>query len=209
MKSNMLHVGLTGGLACGKSHAAQVFSELGASVIDADHVAHEVILPGTAAYREIVEHFGSSVLNPDDTINRKRLGDIVFSDPAALQKLNAIVHPRVFAEQERLLAECAQRNPHGLVIFDAPLLIETGAHKRVHKLVVVFCDPALQLARLMARDHLTREEALARIRAQLPVEEKLCLSDYRIDTSGTFKETHTQVEQIYKDLVRIALLDRK
>lgn len=203
----MLHVGLTGGVASGKSHAAQVFAELGAFVIDADHVAHQVIMPGAAAYHEIVDYFGEGVLSADGTINRKKLGEIVFSDPAALQKLNTIVHPYVFAEQDRRVTEFAERNSMGIVIVDAALLVETGAHKRVNKLIVVFCDPALQLARLMARDQLTREDALARIRAQLPVEAKLRMADYRIETSGTLKETRHQIERVYKDLMRMARLE--
>ena len=205
----MLQVGLTGGLACGKSHAAQVFAELGAFIIDADKVAHAVMAPGLPAYRDVVARFGPEVLHPDGAINRKRLGDIVFADPAALRDLNAIVHPRVFDEQARLVVEYVQHSLHGIVLFDAPLLIETGAHRRVGRVVVVFCDPALQLVRLMNRDHLGREAALTRIRSQMPIEDKLAQADYRIDTSGTFKETRTQIEQIYKDLQRMALLDMK
>ncbi len=205
----MLLVGLTGGVASGKSHAGKVFAELGAFIIDADQVAHQVIAKGTDAYHEVVAYFGSPILNPDGAIDRKRLGEIVFSDPQALQKLNAIIHPRVFEEQLRLVEEFSRYSPHGIVIFDAPLLVETDAHTRMNKNVVVFCDPVLQLSRLMARDQMTAEQAISRIQSQLAIEEKLRIADYRIDTSGTFKETHSQAERIYKDLQRIALLDMK
>ncbi|MBI1745109.1 MAG: dephospho-CoA kinase [Acidobacteria bacterium] len=205
----MMLVGLTGGVASGKSHVAKVFAELGAYLIDADRLAHSMILPGTEAYREILEHFGHDILDPSGLINRKRLGDIVFSDPPGLQKLNEIVHPRVFSEQNRLVAEFAQRSPNGIIIFDAALLVETGAYKRVDKNVVAYCDPAVQLSRFMTRDHLTAEEAMTRIRTQLPIAEKLRIADYRIDTSGTFKETRAQIARIFQDLQRMVRLDMK
>jgi dephospho-CoA kinase len=202
----MLHVGLTGGIASGKSHAARVFAELGAHVIDGDKLAHDLMAPGRAAYDEIVAYFGPEILNADGTIQRKVLADIVFHDQEALRKLNAIVHPKVMEEEARLVSEYAEINPLGVVIIDAALLVESRAYTILDKLIVVYCDPKVQLSRLMARDNLSLEEAEARIAAQMPMEEKLKVADYRIDTSETFKETRAQIEQIYKELVALALL---
>lgn len=202
----MLHVGLTGGIACGKSHAARVFAELGAYIIDADKLAHELMSPGKTAYGDVVAHFGPEILNDDESINGEKLGHIVFSDPGALTKLNSIVHPKVIEEEARLASEYAKKNPLAIVIVDAALLIEAGAHTIFDKLIVVYCEPKVQLARLMARDEFTMEEAQTRIRAQLPLEEKIKLADYKIDASGTFKETKLQIEEVYRELVKLALL---
>jgi dephospho-CoA kinase len=198
----MLSVGLTGGIATGKSHVAELLRELGCEVMDADLIAHQAIEPGQPAYREIVNEFGRGVVDENGTIDRARLGAVVFADPSRLKRLNAIVHPRVIEAQERWLAGLAARSPGAIAVVDAALLIEAGAHRRFNKLVVVFCRPELQLERLMTRNRLTREEAMARIAAQMPMAEKLKYADYTINTSGRFVDTRQQVERLYTELRR-------
>jgi dephospho-CoA kinase len=200
----MLKIGLTGGIATGKSYVLVLLHELGCEVIDADIVAHRVIEPGQPAYDEIVDHFGRGVLDPGGTIDRARLGEIVFSDPSQRARLNSIVHPRVFEAQERWFAELAERKPDAIAVVDAALMIETGSYRRYDKLIVVHCRPAIQLQRLMARNNLSREEAWARISAQMPAEEKLRYADYPVDTSNGFEDTRLQVETIYSELCRMA-----
>lgn len=196
----MLKVGLTGGIATGKSYVAGVLRELGCEVIDADAVAHQVIEPGQPAYDEIVAHFGRSVLSDDGKIDRAKLGAIVFADQEQRAQLNAIVHPRVYEAQTRWLAEVAARDPQAIAVIDAALMIETGSYRRFAKIVVVYCDPELQLERLMARNDLTREQAAARIAAQMPTAGKLQYADFTIDTSAGFADTRRQVEQVYAAL---------
>jgi dephospho-CoA kinase len=200
----MLKVGLTGGIATGKSHVVAVLRELGCEVMDADVVAHEVIEPGKPAYQEIIRAFGREMLDADGTIDRARLGAVVFADSERRQELNAIVHPRVREAQQLWFAEVAARNPAAIAVLDAALLIETGAYRHFDKLIVVFCEPELQLARLMERSRLTREEALARITAQMPTAEKVKYADYTINTSGDFADTRRQVEALYAELRRQA-----
>lgn len=203
----MLRVGLTGGIATGKSFVSSVLRELGSEVIDADQVAHQVIEPGEAAYHEIIREFSADVpglVSDTGAIDRARLGAFVFSHPERLKQLNAIVHPQVFAAQEKWFAEIAARNPEAIVFVDAALMIETGSYKRFDKVVVVYCDPPLQLERLMARNNLPREAAQARIAAQMPTAEKLKFADYTINTSGSFDETREQVTQLYFKLKELA-----
>ena len=197
----MLHVGLTGNIASGKSNAGRVFTELGAHVIDADAIAREVLAPGTDGYRRVVETFGSDILDIDQTINRRKLGDIVFCDSERRNLLNSLVHPSVRAEISRRIAELEQNLQTGIIIVDAALMVETGSYKMYDFLIVVTCDPALQLARIMNRDGLGVDEARARIAAQLPAEQKVKLADYTIDTSGTLRQTREQIEAIYRDLL--------
>lgn len=178
-----------------------MLAELGAHIIDADELAHKQLEPGRGAYREIVERFGRLVLNEDGTINRKTLANIIFHDDTARFDLNKIVHPRVLAEEEKLRRDICEIDPAAIVVIDAALLIETGNHRRFDKLVVVACDPQVQLLRLMERDRLSLEEALARIRAQMPIDQKVKYADYVIDTSGTLRETRKQVENLYRELV--------
>lgn len=196
----MLKVGLTGGIATGKSYVLGVLRELGCEVIDADAVAHQVMEPGQPAYDEIVAHFGRGILSDEGKIERARLGALVFADQEQRTRLNAIVHPRVYEAQARWLAEVVARDPQAIAVFDAALMIETGSYRRFDKVVVVYCDAELQLERLMARNNLTREQALARIAAQMPTAEKLQYADFTIDTSLGFADTRRQVEQLYAAL---------
>jgi dephospho-CoA kinase len=205
----MLHVGLTGNIAAGKSHAAQVFAELGAHVIDADLIAHELLSPGTATYGKIIDAFGTGILRSDGTVDRKLLGGIVFDHAEPRLRLNAIVHPEVHASILRRIMELEQRFASGIAVVHAALLIESGHYKIYDRMVVVICDPTLQLSRLIARDGLTPEDARKRLESQIPVEEKLKLADYTIDTSGSFRETRRQIEAIYQDLVLQELRPRE
>jgi dephospho-CoA kinase len=201
----MLRVGLTGNIATGKSHASRVFAELGARVIDADIIAHDLMRPGRQTYQKVVQAFGNDILNPDGTIDRKKLGRIVFSDSERRLQLNSLVHPDVRGEVRRKILELERATPTGIVIVDAALMIESGSYKAYARLIVVYCDPALQLARITSRDGLSVEEARARIAAQMPMEEKLKYADYKIDTSGTFQQTREQIEQVYRDLSLLSL----
>lgn len=201
----MLKVGLTGGIATGKSYVLGVLRELGCEVIDADQVAHQLMEPGQPAYKEIIAEFGRGVLNDDGGIDRAKLGAIVFADPEQRARLNAIVHPRVYEAQASWLAEVTARNPQAVAVCDAALMIETGSYRRFDKIVVVYCDQELQLQRLMARNNLTREQALARTAAQMPTAEKLTYADFTINTSAGFADTRRQVAELYTSLRRLSL----
>jgi dephospho-CoA kinase len=203
----MLKVGLTGGIATGKSYVLGVLRELGCEVSDADTLAHQAIEPGKPAYQDIVHEFGEfgrGVLNEDGTINRAALGGLVFADAAKRERLNAIVHPRVYEAQADWLAAVAARNPHAIAVLDAALIIETGSYKRFDKVVVVWCEPELQLERLMTRNNLPREQAEARIAAQMPSAEKLKYADFAINTSLGFEDTRQQTEALYVQLKELA-----
>jgi dephospho-CoA kinase len=199
----MLRVGLTGGIACGKSTVAAMMRELGCRVIEADGVAHGLMQPGQPAYHEIVREFGQQILAANSAIDRAKLAPIVFSDAAKLSRLNQIVHPRVMEEQDRWLDETQSAEPQSVAVVEAPLLIEAGYHTRVHRLVVVWCAAEQQKERLLARG-LTREQAEQRIAAQMPLEEKLTLADDTVDTSGTLEATRRQVEQLVAMLKLLA-----
>jgi len=205
----MKKIGLTGGIATGKSYVLEVFRELGCEVLDADRVAHEVIERGQPAYQQIIDHFGEVVTGPDGRIDRAKLGAIVFNDKSEREKLNSIVHPKVFEMQTRWFEEVMQKNRSAIAVVDAALMIETGSYRRFDKLIVVHCAPDLQLERLMKRSNMSREDARARISSQLPSMEKIKYADYTIDTSGGFVETRRQVETIYHELVRYSLSNGK
>ncbi|OYT69270.1 MAG: dephospho-CoA kinase [Chloracidobacterium sp. CP2_5A] len=196
----MLRVGLTGGIAVGKSFVSSVLAELGCHVFDADHIARAVVQPGAPALEEIVAAFGTGVLAPDGALDRAKLGRLVFADAEARARLNAIVHPRVHAEQDRLLREVEARDPQGIAVVDAALLIESGGYRRFDAVIVVWCQPEIQLARLMARNGLTREEAERRIAAQMPSDEKRRYADFEIDASEGFEPTRRQVVALHAKL---------
>ena len=197
----MLHVGLTGNIASGKSHAALLFAESGAHLIDADIIVHELLAPCTRTYGKVVDAFGAEILTADGQIDRKRLGQIIFGSPEKRLLLNSVTHPDVGAEILKRIFQLEQSYPGGIVIVDGALIVETGGHKMYDRLVVVTCNPSLQISRLMSRDGLTQEEARARMSSQMPIEEKLKLADYTIDTSGTLRQTEDQVGAIYRDLL--------
>lgn len=196
-------VGLTGGIATGKSTVARMFGELGARVIDFDALARKAVEPGKPAWQEIIEHFGAGVLNPDGTINRRELGRLVFDDPQKLKKLNQIVHPRVFALDREETEEIRQQDPRAIIVKEIPLLLEAGAARGVDRVVVVYASPQAQLQRLLSRG-LTEEEALKRIKAQAPLDQKVRLADYVITNEGSLEETRRQVEEVYAKLLKLA-----
>ncbi|MDA2924920.1 dephospho-CoA kinase [Acidobacteria bacterium AH-259-L09] len=200
----MLKVGLTGGIACGKSHVLREFQNLGVYTIDADEIAHQVILPGKAAYKKIVHTFGHDILAADQTIDRKKLGKLVFFDEEARQELNRIVHPFVLEEEERLISnfETAKDPKSPIVMVDAALMVETGSYRKYDFLIVVYCDSVIQLRRLMSREGLSQEEAMRRIRTQMPLSEKVKHADYIVDNSGRLSDTKEQIKQIFTELVK-------
>ena len=196
----MILVGLTGGVASGKSLVSQYFRRFGASVIDADLIAHRVIAPGKPAWGAIRLAFGSEILKPDKTIDRQKLGEIVFGNPKKLKTLNAIVHPRVFEEEDQLKKKIVRRRPRAVIIFDAALLIEAGSYRRMDKVILVTVDQATQISRLMKRNGLSRAEAKRRIASQAPNAHKRKYADYIIDGRGTPKAIERQVRSLYQEL---------
>ena len=199
----MLRVGLTGGLATGKSTVGRWLGELGCHVIRYDEVGHQVLDPDGEAYSSVVEAFGEGILNPDRTIDRRGLGKIVFADPEKLKRLEQLVHPpthrRVAARIEQLRAA----DPRGIVIIEAAILVETGTYKNFDRLIVVACRPEQQLERAFARG-LTRQQAADRLARQLPLEEKVARADFVIDTSHTLADARAETERVYRKLVAIA-----
>jgi len=200
----MIVVGLTGGLATGKSSVARLFQDCGAIVIDADVLAREAVEPGRPAWRDIVRVFGKKVLQPDRALDRRTLGRIVFGNRSKMKQLNAIVHPRVAREQNRLTREITSKELDAVIIYDAPVLIEAGAHNRMNKIIVVAADQATQIKRLCNRSHFSRAEALRRIRSQLPLAQKIKLADYVIDGTLSFEQTKNEVQRIYAQLEQLA-----
>jgi len=190
----MLRLGITGGIASGKSTVSAMLREMGFTVLDADSIAHTLIEPGYPAHHKIVRVFGKSILNGENHIDRVALAKIVFADPVKLKQLNAIVHPRV---EEHLVSEFAklERGSQSAAFVEAALIVEAGLDKKLDGVVVVWCKPEQQIARLLARG-ITEEEARRRIASQLPVEEKLGHATERIDCSGSLAETRQQVEQL-------------
>jgi dephospho-CoA kinase len=200
----MIIAGITGSIGTGKSTVAAMFAELGAYVIDADKLARQAVEPGKQAWKQIVQYFGEDILNGDQTVCRQRLADLVFNDPASLQKLNAIVHPEVLQEDNRLVEERRRIDPRGVILKDIPLLLEGGreaALALVDKIIVVYASPETQLNRLIARG-MGREDALCRVRSQRPVSEKTDEADYVIDNDGALEDTRAQVRHVYDLLTR-------
>lgn len=195
----MKRLGLTGGIASGKSWVASQLRELGFHVLDADSLGHQLIERGQSAYQSVVDEFGESILRPDRSVDRKKLGAMVFADSTKLANLNSILHPRIEAAMNEQFSIWEKENTHGSVFVEAALLVEAGMHKRLDGLVVVYCRPEEQIERLRARG-LSEKEAHHRIALQLPNEEKLKYATYRIDTSGTMQQTREQVAALAEKL---------
>jgi dephospho-CoA kinase len=191
----MLKVGLTGGMACGKSFVATTLHRLGCHVIEADQVGHEVMEPGGEAYDGVLAAFG--------TVDRPRLAELVFSDPEQLEKLNAIVHPAVRARASHQFQEIGGRDPDGIVVYAAAILIESGAYREVDKMIVVSCSQEQQMERAMQRPGATETSVLARLERQMPLERKKEFADYIIDTNGDKEDTLRQTELVYEDLLKL------
>jgi dephospho-CoA kinase len=175
-------------------------AELGCLLIQADELGHQVIQPGAEAYQAVIDQFGTEILNPDSTIDRRALAAKVFSNPQRLEKLNSLVHPPVRARSKALLDNFAAAHPGGIAVIEAAILIETDGFRSYDRLIVAVCTPEQQIERAMSRDHLTREETLARMSRQMPLEEKVKFADYVIDTSGAKERTLIQTRAVYETL---------
>ena len=196
----MILVGLTGGIASGKSLVAKVLKDLGAHIIDADKIVHELLEPGQQAWKEVLAYFGIGIQLPGGTIDRRKLGEVVFSDPRKREWLNCCLHPKVFEVYTTQVRHLSARQPDAIVVFDAALLIETGYHKKMDKVIVVYADEEHQLKRLLERDRFTHDQAMARIRSQMPLGEKRPHADYVIENTGNRKETERQTREIFERL---------
>jgi dephospho-CoA kinase len=202
----LLKVGLTGGIASGKSLVGEMFSALGVHLIQSDKLAHELIEPGEAVYDKVVAEFGPGILNPDKTINRRRLAEAAFdgAKPSRIEQLNRIVHPAVIERENAWMESLCHRDPHGIAMVEAALILEARAAERFDRLVVVTCRPEQRISRWAARRGVdietARREVTRRMAAQLPDEEKLKAADYVIDNSGSLEETRKQVVEVYEKL---------
>lgn len=200
MSVSARHFGLTGGIASGKSTVSAMLGELGAYIIDADKIGHEMLLSTSPAFPELVAAFGRGILDSAGRIDRGKLGPLVFADSAKLQQLNRIVHPRIIERIGRLAAEYLKQNPEAVVVVDAALIFETGIPGRFLKTIVAWCRPEQQVERLIEKTGLSREEAEKRIASQMPAAEKRRRADFVIDCSGSVEETRRQVQELYPAL---------
>lgn len=196
----MLKVGLTGGLASGKSFVGACLAELGAHVIQADRLGHEALERDGQGFEAVVEQFGEEILDADGAIDRKALGAIVFPAPEKLEALNAIIHPIVWRRQQEFFAQVEAEDPRAIAVVEAAILIETGGYKRYDRLIVAACPPEVQIARFRAREGATEEQARARMDRQMPLAEKLPFADYVIDTTGTKDDTRRRTADVYAKL---------
>ena len=201
----MLRVGLTGGMACGKSAVAEMFAGEGAHIILADQIAHQLMRPAQPVYEQVVKHFGRDILQADGAIDRAKLAEKAFGEPSRVQELNRIVHPAVIAEQEKWMAEQASKDPTGIAMVEAALILEAGVGRRFDKIVVVTCAPEQCLRRFAVRTKLSLEQAKTeierRMAAQMSPAEKTKAADFVIDNSGAFAATAEQVRQVYQKLL--------
>lgn len=200
----MILIGLTGGVATGKSTIAEMFKQCGAVVIDADQLARDAVKPGKPAWREIVALFGKAVLDPDRSLNRQLLAAIVFLHPAKRRALERIIHPRVAREQTRLTRQAARQDPQAVVIYDVPLLFEAGIDKRVDQTIVVTADRNIQIARLKKRNGLSRAEAMRRIKSQMPMAQKIQQADYVLNGTLPRPSLRKQVGRLFKSIRALA-----
>jgi dephospho-CoA kinase len=201
----MLRVGLTGGLACGKSFVGEALAGWGCLLIEADELGHEVLRPGGEAYEPAIREFGSDVMDAGGQIDRRLLAARVFGNPEALTRLNALVHPPVVRREEQLIAEFAEREPKGIAVVVGAILIETGSYKRFDRLILVTCTEQQQLDRAMRRDGTTEAEVRARLGQQMSLDQKRQFADYVIDTSGPKQDTLRQTRAVYEELRRIEI----
>ena len=201
----MLRVGLTGGISTGKSTVGLMFVERGCHLIDSDRITHQLLAPGQAVHEAVVKEFGERILAADGTIDRRILGDIVFKeDPQARAKLNSLIHPAVIRRQKEWLKEMEAAAPRGVAIVDAALMIEAGTYKSYDRVIVVTCGPEIQKQRLRTRSGLSEEQIEARIRSQMPMDEKVQFADFVIDNSGDRSNTRRQVEEVNSKLRELA-----
>jgi dephospho-CoA kinase len=196
---------LTGGIATGKSTVTAIFEKRGAIIFDFDVVAHEVVEPDTPAWKDIVAYFGESILNDDRSLDRARLGDIVFPDPAERKKLEGFIYPRLFEEYSRRIREIEKNNPQALVLADTPLLFEAKLEGMFDKIVVVYATREQQMQRLTDRDDLDRDAVLARLDAQMPTEEKVERADYVIHNCDSIEDVERDANELFDELQKMAL----
>ena len=200
----MLRVGLTGGIASGKSTVARAFGEMGAHVLDADRIARDLVTPGSPALALIVEAFGKEVLLPDGTLNRAALGAVVFADAGKRRILEGILHPLILAEIDRRIGELERADPQGLAVVEAALILELGRQERFDAIVVVWAEEEQQRLRMMLRDELSAEEAGRRLAAQMPLAEKRRRADLVVDNSRDLAACRADAERVYGELLRLA-----
>jgi len=205
----MLIVGLTGGVASGKTAISQVLKAEGAYIIDADQIARELVQPQKPAWSELIGAFGKEILQEDGSIHRKKLADKVFADPKKRKLLNQILHPRIKEEMDRRTKEIEQKDPQAIVVIDAPLIIELGNQRDMDKLIVVASTQTQQIKRLKERDGVSPEAALRVISSQMPVEEKVKLADYVIRNEGSIEEAKKRAKEVFKELRKVALQSKK
>jgi dephospho-CoA kinase len=199
----MLIVGLTGGVASGKTAVSRVLEKEGAYIIDADQIARELVKPRKPAWKEIIRAFGQEILQEDGSIHRKKLAGKVFADAKQRKLLNRMLHPRIRKEMDRRVKEIGQRDPEAIVVIDAPLLVELGNHRRMDKLIVVTSTRTQQLERLKDRDGANPEEALRIVSSQMPLEEKLKFADFVIRNEGSLEETKRKAREVFKELRKV------
>jgi dephospho-CoA kinase len=198
----MINIGLTGGIGSGKSTVARLFQERGAYIIDIDTIAHLVEKPGGIVWNRIVEYFGKKILDKNNIIDREALGGIVFRDSAKLEELNRIVHPAVFDEWRHRLGDIGNKDEAAIIISDIPLLIEVGWHRSVDMVILVYTSPDVQTERIIERNGYNYEEAQARLKSQMPMDEKIPFADFVINNEGTPGETGAIVDGIWKELLK-------
>jgi len=205
----MLIVGLTGGVASGKTVVSRILKEEGAYIINADQIARELVLPHKPAWSELIRAFGQEILQEDGSIQRKKLADKVFADPKQRKFLNQILHPRIKEEMDRRAKEIGEKDPEAIVVIDAPLIIELGDHREMDKLIVVTSTQPQQIERLKGRDGTNPEEALRIVSSQMPLKEKLKFADYVIRNEGSMEETKDRAREVYQELKKVALQKKK
>jgi dephospho-CoA kinase len=204
----MLIVGLTGGVASGKTAISQILKEEGAYLIDADQIARELVQPHTATWNELIKVFGKEILQEDGSIHRKRLAAKVFSDPEQRNLLNQILHPRIKTEMNKRVKEIGQKDPNAIVVIDAALLIELRDHQEMDKVIVVTSTEKQQIERLKKRDGVNQEEAQRVLSSQMPLEGRMKVADFVIQNEGSFEETRRRVKEVFQELKRIAIQRR-
>ena len=205
----MLIVGLTGGVASGKTAVSQILKEEGAYIINADQIARELVLPHKPAWSELIRAFGQEILQEDGSIQRKKLADKVFADPKQRKFLNQILHPRIKEEMDRRAKEIGEKDPEAIVVIDAPLIIELGDHREMDKLIVVTSTQPQQIERLKDRDGTNPEEALRIVSSQMPLKEKLKFADYVIRNEGSMEEMKKRAKEVYQELKKVVLQKKK
>jgi len=209
----MLIVGLTGGIASGKSTVAKMFEREGAYIVDTDAISREVVEPGTPGWQEVINAFGKAILNQDRTLNREILGDIVFADPRKRKKLEALLHPKIYQRQEELIRAVLKKDTQAVIIVAIPLLIEVNRQDTVDRVILVYVSPQVQLERLMQRDGFSPAEAQKRLSSQMPIDTKLKYADYVINNEGPLEDTCRTVRKVFESLqeaeVKKRSLDRE